>query len=133
MDIYNGAVIAQCIYLLLPSCSFGFKSQAHHLCFLHFHILYYIYHCVEKRTKINKKGPGSAQIFRSKLFSRFISSLLFQKFLRISLFWCNGQTFFGSIRCSVTRLGDLLDFGQPFKAFGNKQFAQISHILRQFL
>ena len=32
---------------------------------------------------------------------------------------------------SVTRLGDLLDFGQLFKAFGNNQFAQISHILRQ--
>ena len=34
---------------------------------------------------------------------------------------------------SVTRLGDLLDFGQLFKAFGNKYFAQILHILRQFM
>ena len=34
---------------------------------------------------------------------------------------------------SVTRLGDLLDFGQLFKAFVNKKFAQISHILWQFL
>ena len=34
---------------------------------------------------------------------------------------------------SVTRLGNLLDFGQIFKAFGNNYFAQISHILRQFL
>ena len=34
---------------------------------------------------------------------------------------------------SVTRLGDLLDFGQVFKAFGNNYFAQISHTLRQFL
>ena len=34
---------------------------------------------------------------------------------------------------SMTRLGDLLDFGQIFKAFGNNKFAQISHILRQFL
>ena len=34
---------------------------------------------------------------------------------------------------SVTRLGDLLDFGQPFKASGNTYFAQISYILRQFL
>ena len=32
----------------------------------------------------------------------------------------------------MTRLGDLLDFGQLFKAFGNNQFAQISHILRHF-
>ena len=34
---------------------------------------------------------------------------------------------------SVTRLGDLLDFGQIFKAFGNNLFVQISHILRKFL
>ena len=34
---------------------------------------------------------------------------------------------------SVTRLVDLLDFGQLFKAFGNNYFAQISHILRQYL
>ena len=34
---------------------------------------------------------------------------------------------------SVTRFGDLLDYGQLFKAFGNNSFAQISHILRQFL
>ena len=33
----------------------------------------------------------------------------------------------------VTRLGDLLDFGQLFKAFGNNSFAEISYILRQFL
>ena len=29
---------------------------------------------------------------------------------------------------SVTRLGDFLDFGQVFKAFGNNYFAQLSHI-----
>ena len=34
---------------------------------------------------------------------------------------------------SVTRLDDLLDFGQNFKDFGNKQLAQISLILGQFL
>ena len=31
------------------------------------------------------------------------------------------------------QIGDLLDFGQLFKALGNNKFAQISHILRQFL
>ena len=30
-------------------------------------------------------------------------------------------------------MGDLLDFGQLFKAFDNNQFAQISYIIRQFL
>ena len=37
------------------------------------------------------------------------------------------------IPSSVTRLGDLLDFGQLFKAFGKNWFVQISHILRQSL
>ena len=36
-------------------------------------------------------------------------------------------------KSSVTRLGDLLHFGQLLKAFGNNYFAQISHILRQIL
>ena len=34
---------------------------------------------------------------------------------------------------SVTRLGDLLDFGQLFKACGNNYFSQIANISRQFL
>ena len=34
---------------------------------------------------------------------------------------------------NVTILGDLLDFGQLFKAFGNHYFAQTSYIPRQFL
>ena len=33
---------------------------------------------------------------------------------------------------SLTRLGDLLHFGQLFKAFGNNYFAQITHILGNF-
>ena len=33
---------------------------------------------------------------------------------------------------SVTRFGDLLDFGQLFKAFRNNKFAQIFHILANF-
>ena len=49
------------------------------------------------------------------------------------------QSFFGNLELkfaavvSVTRLGDLLDFGKLFKAFDNNYFVQISHILRQFL
>ena len=38
-----------------------------------------------------------------------------------------------SSQSSVTRFGDLLDFGQLFKASGNNYFAPISPILRQFL
>ena len=33
---------------------------------------------------------------------------------------------------SVTRLGNLLHFGQLFKAYGNNYFAQIAHILGNF-
>ena len=40
---------------------------------------------------------------------------------------------FGSVGVSVTRLGDILHFGQPFKVGGNNYFAQIAHIVRQFL
>ena len=38
-----------------------------------------------------------------------------------------------SVISSVTRLGDLLHVGQPFKACGNNCFAQITHIFMQFL
>ena len=38
-----------------------------------------------------------------------------------------------STAVSVTRFGDFLHFGQPFKAFGNNYFNQITHIFRQFL
>ena len=38
----------------------------------------------------------------------------------------------GCVVGSVTRLGDLLHFGQLFKAYGNNYFAQIAHIFRQF-
>ena len=34
---------------------------------------------------------------------------------------------------SVTILGDLLNFGHLFKAFGNNFIAQITHILGDFL
>ena len=38
-----------------------------------------------------------------------------------------------SVQNSVTRLGDLLQFGQIFKAFGNSYFAQIARNFKQFL
>ena len=37
------------------------------------------------------------------------------------------------VKNSVTRLGDLLHFGQLFKVCGNKYFAQIAYIFIQFL
>ena len=46
---------------------------------------------------------------------------------------CVKAYWFVCIGFSVTRLGDLLDFGQVFKAFSNYYFDQISHILKQIL
>ena len=34
---------------------------------------------------------------------------------------------------SVTKMGDLMHFGQLFKACGNNYFAQIAYIIIQFL
>ena len=39
----------------------------------------------------------------------------------------------GSELSNVTRLGDLLHFGQLFKASGNNYFAQITRILGNFV
>ena len=57
----------------------------------------------------------------SSLASFFSSGILLLQVLEIEL-WS-----------SVTRLSDLLHFGQLFKACGNNYFAQIDHIFRQFL
>ena len=46
----------------------------------------------------------------------------------------NLATFDGSeVSINVTRFGDFLHFGQPFKAGGSNYFTQIAHIVRQFL
>ena len=45
----------------------------------------------------------------------------------------NVQVSFLYFSNSVTRLGDILHFGQTFKAGGNNYFTQIAHIVRQFL
>ena len=63
------------------------------------------------RTKINKKEGGLVDI--QTLRVKFVTP-----------FYLRGR---------VTRLGNLLHFEQLFKAFGNNEFAQISHIFRQFL
>ena len=45
------------------SCSPGFESQALHLRFCS-QVYYYTSHCIEKRTKINKKMPGQAHVLK---------------------------------------------------------------------
>ena len=65
---YLSITTAQWIHLRLPSCGPRFESQAHHLrCYSQ--ILYYVCHCIEKRMKINKKSPGSANILKQDLCS----------------------------------------------------------------
>ena len=61
------AAIAQWFHLRLPSCSPGFKSQAHHLRFFSI--------CIEivlrKEQKINKKRLGLAHFFKKKFVVPF--------------------------------------------------------------
>ena len=76
---YWGVVIAQWIYLCLPSCHPGFESQAHHLCF--YQLIFELFQ-VEK-TKINikrrdwhilrkkvKKSLEKGQFFTKKLLCK---------------------------------------------------------------
>ena len=75
-----------------------------------------------------------------EIFSNATLNLQFSKkkyFTAVTLehFYTKLKNLFISYECtysSVTRMGDLLHFGQLFKAFGNNYFAQITHILGNF-
>ena len=78
--------------------------------------------------------PVSFSVYLSFFLSFFRSIINHcSLFLSIYLIMCLSQPVFLSIINSLTRLGDLLVFGQLFKACGNYYFAQIAHIFRQFL
>ena len=66
-----------------------------------------------------------------KNFSYDIMLFFWQMFIWTNIYFNSFSR--KTLLTSVTRLGDLLNFGQLFKAICNNQFAQISHILRQFL
>ena len=77
-----------------------------------------------EKTKIKKKRPGNDPIKKS----------IFQYFSRTSTSTVQPEhpkKCFGVIQCD--QIGRFLDFGQLCKACGNNSFAQISHILSQFL
>ena len=63
--MFRGVAIAQWNRLRLPSCHRRFESQAHHLRFLWSNFVLYC-HCVEKRTKNNKKRPALAHFLKKK-------------------------------------------------------------------
>ena len=61
--VVEGAAIAQWISLHLRSYGPGFESQSHIInAFSIYSLLYYIFNCVVKRMKMNKKRPGLAHI-----------------------------------------------------------------------
>ena len=65
---------------VLPSCGPRFESQAHHQSFSHSQILYYIFHCVEERTKKTIKRlfePNCSPVFTNvrDLLGLFINLL----------------------------------------------------------
>ena len=86
----------------------------------------------QKILNIQSESSKTAEHnFKREIF--FMGSTLPFAFQLLPFF----DTFCGSVltrkASSVTRYGDLFDFGQLFKAFGNNYFVLISHILRQFL
>jgi len=85
----------------------------------------------ERGVKKVKNSFKSPKMFFKIYGSRTLISLLLS--LYFSCIYELKCLFIASIISSVTRLGDLFDFGQLFTAFGNNYFAQISHILRHFL
>ena len=65
--------------------------------------------------------------------SHYFIILQLYNYCRYLMFHSTAFSLTNWLLTSVTRFGNLLDFWQVFKAFGNNYFAQFSHILRQFL
>ena len=57
----------------------------------------------------------------------------FSSLEKVQKVWKKLHTLQKAEQASVTRLGNFLHFGQPFKTGGNNYFRQIAHIVRQFL
>ena len=83
------------------------------------------------KTENKQKEAGDGPFFKKT--QDFESFVLLRRAVIIKVNEYLSKAKMLSFVCSVTRLGDFLHFGQPFKAFGNNKFAQISYILRQFL
>ena len=89
-----------------------------------------------QRRQMRKRRPiktCSPRLATKQVFNFFVYSSLFCPNNSVIQCDCLVKCVPGNVADSVTRLGDLLDFGQLFKAFGNNYFVQIAHILRQFL
>ena len=74
------------------------------------------------------KGKKSKRVSERTLIRKFSPNLW--SFLERSLIW--KRSFVFKVSGSVTRVGNLLKFGQLFKACGNKNFAQSSTFLGNF-
>ena len=88
-------------------------------------------------TTFSKQFSPTGCQFELRPISEILFILQFDSSLRLLIFYLDDRFemphFNWSLWISVTRFGDLLDFGQVFKVFGNNIFARTSHILRQFL
>ena len=83
---------------------------------LSFIVKFVLYLSCEK-NKINKKRPGLAHFFKKKNLLVVLSIHMQYTLITYLSFIADSKHVFASF--SVTRFGDLLDFGQLFKAFGN--------------
>ena len=106
----------------------------------------YIDLCHVEKTKINKKEASIGPFKKHFVLIGFYIGLVGDRIMYHCGLWAFDECLLGYLHLIQTKIkgwdlvvmrtidkaGYLLDFGQFFKAVGNNQFAQISHILRQF-
>ena len=121
----------QCIW------AFKYLSQTHLSSFpLHLQFHWNNFLCLSAIISLSHalSLPISAIISLSHMLSLYLSIISpMSLIVIIALLLFSSHTWGVQKTSSVTRLGNLLDFGQLLKVLCNNQFAQISYILRQFL
>ena len=90
------------------------------------------------KIKVNVKEAGNGPFEKIIMAIRFIGGGLHSAKVQFLILrrhdlghWLRAEKWMSA--SSVTRFGNFLHFGQPFKAGGNNYFTQITHIVRQFL
>ena len=136
----NSSVISSAAFHCRP----GFDYQTHHIFFIIYSQMCAIFVLATwEKNESKQKETGFGPFFTnneilylvrgSSLFSWF--SRCFNYNIRVLLSATKDlpNEAFRYATISVTSVGDLLHFGQLFKACGSNYFAQIAHIFRQFL
>ena len=86
-----------------------------------------------KLEKINNNSLKCASLAQKCCQDKWTSTFKYHIYLYFFKIFPNVHVMEKLFTLRVNRLGDLLDLGQLFTAFGTNYFAQISYILKQFL